>query len=146
VRDGILEIRRVEAADAESVASLLAQLGYPASVDEVERRLERLLASEADVQLVAVTDGEVVGLVGLQVGLALEYDEPVGKLSELVIEEGHRGRGVGRALVAAVEREARRRGCCLLYLTTAARRKDAHAFYERIGFEETGKRFVKTLA
>ena len=89
--------------------------------------------------------GEVVGLAGLQVGLALEYDAPVGKVSELVVEERHRSRGVGRALVAAVEQEARHRGCCLLYLTTAARRKDAHMFYERIGFEETGKRFVKML-
>lgn len=127
------------------VANLLTQLGYAASVADVRRRLERLLASEADVQLAAVIAGEVVGLAGLQVGLALEYDAPVGKVSELVVEERHRSRGVGRALVAAVEQEARHRGCCLLYLTTAARRKDAHMFYERIGFEETGKRFVKML-
>ena len=44
-----------------------------------------------------------------------------------------------------MEREAERRGCCLVFLTTAARRADAHAFYERIGFEETGRRFTKRL-
>jgi GNAT superfamily N-acetyltransferase len=145
VSDGTLEIRRVRIEDAAMVAKLLTQLGYPASVADGERRLERLLASEADVQLAAVIDDEVVGLAGLQVGLAVEYDAPVGKLSELVVEERHRSRGVGRALIAAVEQEARRRGCCLLYLTTAIRRQDAHAFYESVGFEETGKRFVKIL-
>jgi ribosomal protein S18 acetylase RimI-like enzyme len=47
--------------------------------------------------------------------------------------------------VAEAEAEARRRGCCLIFLTSAERRKDAHAFYRRIGFAETGRRFAKRL-
>jgi GNAT superfamily N-acetyltransferase len=140
-----VHIREAWLDDAEAVAGLLGQLGYPADAAAVAGRLERVLASEADLLLVSVDGGRVVGLAGLQVGLALEYDGPVGKLSELVVDEGCRRRGVGEALVSAVEREARARGCVLLFLTTAARRKDAHAFYERIGFEETGSRYVKLL-
>jgi GNAT superfamily N-acetyltransferase len=45
----------------------------------------------------------------------------------------------------AVEEEARSRGCVLLYLTTAERREDAHAFYRTTGLEETGRRFAKRL-
>ena len=48
-------------------------------------------------------------------------------------------------MVDEMEREAERRGCCLLFLTTAVGREDAHASYERIGFEETGRRFSKRL-
>jgi ribosomal protein S18 acetylase RimI-like enzyme len=49
-------------------------------------------------------------------------------------------------LVEEMEKEAARRGCRLIFLTTAVRREeDAHAFYERIGFEETGRRFSKRL-
>jgi hypothetical protein len=33
----------------------------------------------------------------------------------------------------------------VLFLTTAARRADAHDFYRRLGFEETGLRFAKPL-
>jgi GNAT superfamily N-acetyltransferase len=62
-----------------------------------------------------------------------------------VVDERHRRRGIGEVLVAAVEREARARGCVLLFLTTAERRADAHAFYRRIGLEETGRRFARRL-
>jgi hypothetical protein len=44
-----------------------------------------------------------------------------------------------------MEAEARARRCELLFLTTAARREDAHDFYHRVGLEETGKRFAKSL-
>jgi hypothetical protein len=45
--------------------------------------------------------------------------------------------------VEAVEDEARARRCALLFLTSAERRADAHAFYAHLGFEETGRRFAK---
>jgi ribosomal protein S18 acetylase RimI-like enzyme len=66
-------------------------------------------------------------------------------VSAIVVDTGARRRGVGEQLMALAEREARRRGCVLLFLTTAERRKDAQAFYRTIGFEETGRRFAKTL-
>jgi ribosomal protein S18 acetylase RimI-like enzyme len=67
------------------------------------------------------------------------------KLSAIVVDELHRRRGIGEALVQEMEREARQRRCSLIFLTTAGRRDDAHAFYERIGFESTGRRFAKSL-
>jgi ribosomal protein S18 acetylase RimI-like enzyme len=48
-------------------------------------------------------------------------------------------------LVEAMEAEARSRGCALLFLTTSEDRAAAHAFYERIGLEYTGRRYAKRL-
>jgi GNAT superfamily N-acetyltransferase len=96
--------------------------------------------------VVAEVAGRVAGLAQLHVSPALEYDRPAAKLAALVVDESQRGQGVGRALVEAMEAEARVRGCVLLFLTTATRRKDAHAFYERVDLEETGKRFAKHLS
>lgn len=138
-------IREAGEADAPALASLLAELGYPASTDAVARRLERLARSDADVTFVAVVDGEIAGLAGLQTGLALEYDEPVAKLSALVVAEAWQSHGIGSALARTVEDEARRRACGLLYLTSADRRSDAHVFYRQLGFEQTGRRFAKRL-
>jgi GNAT superfamily N-acetyltransferase len=121
------------------------QLGYPASAEAVARRLAQLEASDADSVVVAEADGEVVGLASLHTSLSIECDEPAAKLSAIIVDERHRRRGIGEALVAAMEAEARERGCCLIFLTTAARRADAHDFYRRLGFEETGLRFVKPL-
>jgi GNAT superfamily N-acetyltransferase len=88
----------------------------------------------------------VIGLAQLHVSPALEYERPAAKLAALVVDATHRGEGVGRALVEAMEAEARARRCELLFLTTAARREDAHEFYRRVGLEETGKRFAKSFA
>jgi GNAT superfamily N-acetyltransferase len=138
-------IREAVAEDSPAVASLLTQLGYPADARAVAGRIARHRASGADVLLVAEADGEVAGLASLHVSLALEYEGDAGKLSAIVVDEGLRGRGIGRALVEAIEREARERGCVLLFLTTAERRGEAHSFYRALGFEETGRRFAKTL-
>ncbi|HYX89262.1 MAG TPA: GNAT family N-acetyltransferase [Gaiellaceae bacterium] len=140
-----LTIRDARPADSRALAALIGQLGYPASAAAVARRVERLRASEADRLVVAEVDGEVVGVAAVHTSLSVEYDEPAAKLSAIVVDERHRRRGIGEALVAAMETEARRRGCCLLFLTTAERRDDAHAFYRRLGFEDTGRRFAKRL-
>ena len=140
-----MTLRHATPDDADRISELLGQLGYPARAAAVRRRLERLAASNADETWLAERDGEIVGLVGLHVSESLEHDGPVGKISEIVVEERLRGKGIGATLMKAAEREARRRGCVLLFLTTAERRGEAHRFYRRLGFEETGRRFAKAL-
>ena len=138
-------IREARPDDAAAIAGLLGQLGYPAAADEVAPRIAALLAA-GDRLLVAELDGKIVGLADLHVSPSLEYDRPAGKLAALVVDERYRGVGVGRALVEAMEAEARARGCAVFFVTTAERRADAHAFYQRIGLEHTGRRYAKTLA
>jgi GNAT superfamily N-acetyltransferase len=140
-----LKIRDARSGDAQALAALVAQLGYQASPAGVAQRIERLASSEADRVVVAELDGEIVGLASVHTSLSIEYDRPAAKLSAIVVDERHRRRGIGYRLAAEMEAEARRRGCCLIFLTTAERRQDAHAFYGRIAFEETGKRFAKWL-
>ena len=140
-----LTIRDAEARDAGAVAALLGQLGYPAGAAAIEGRLERLRIV-GDRVVVAELDGAVVGLAQLHVSPALEHERPTAKLAALVVDESHRGEGIGRALVEAMEAEACARRCELLFLTTAARREEAHEFYRRVGLEETGKRFARSFA
>jgi GNAT superfamily N-acetyltransferase len=140
-----LVIRDAQSGDSPALARLIGQLGYPTSAQAVARRIGRLRSSPADRLVVADMDGEAVGLATLHISLSVEFDEPAAKLSAIVVDHLHRGRGIGEALVAEIEAEARRRGCCLIFLTTAEHRQDAHAFYRRIGFEETGRRFAKSL-
>jgi N-acetylglutamate synthase-like GNAT family acetyltransferase len=140
-----VELRLARPEDAARLAQLLGQLGYPTSPKEAARRLHVLADSDADEVWVAERDGTVVGLVAIHISGALELDGDVAKVGAIVVDEAARRQGVGEQLMAVAEREARRRGCVLLFLTTAERRKDAHAFYRGLGFDETGRRFAKEL-
>jgi GNAT superfamily N-acetyltransferase len=137
-------IRDASLSDSEVIARLLGELGYPTTAEAVHSRLERL-GIVGDRVVVADTGDEVVGFAHLQVTPTIEQDRPADKIGALIVAEAHRGEGIGRALVEALDAEARARGCALLFLTTSARRTDAPEFYKRVGLEETGKRFTKTL-
>jgi GNAT superfamily N-acetyltransferase len=139
-----LTIRDARADDGAAIASLLVQLGYETEAVAVAPRLERLVIV-GDRVVVAVLEDEVVGLAHLHASPTIEHERPAAKIGALVVDESRRGEGIGRALVEAMEAEARARRCGLLFLTTAGRREDAHAFYRRVGLEETGTRFTKTL-
>jgi GNAT superfamily N-acetyltransferase len=138
-------IRDARPSDAAAIAGLLGQLGYPAEAAQVERRLERIAGDPSSRVFGAEANGDIAGLGGLHVLSLIEHDELGCVLTAMVVGEEHRRQGIGAELVGAVEREARSRGCNRLVLSSADRRADAHAFYESLGFEATGRRFVKAL-
>ena len=103
----------------------------------------RRLRSTGDDAFVAEVDGATVGLATVHSRAVLHAARPVVQLTALVVPPEMRGRGVGRALVDEAERWGRTRGADRLVVTTALHRADAPLFYERIGFEHTGRRYVK---
>ncbi len=75
----------------------------------------------------------------------MNHESPIAQLTLLVVDESVRTHGIGRALVQAAEQFARERGAKRINVTTALHRSDAHAFYERIGYALTGRRYGKTF-
>ena len=141
-----LAIRPATLADAAEIARLLTVLEHPATPEQVEARWPAFVA-EGNVAFVAErVDGTLGGVVTVHRTTVLHRPRPVGRVTALVVDQELRGHGVGKALVAAAEVELRRRGCGLLEITSNARRVDAHAFYERLGYERTSVRLAKTIA
>ncbi|HEU4566312.1 MAG TPA: GNAT family N-acetyltransferase [Gemmatimonadaceae bacterium] len=138
------EIREAVAEDAPAIAALISELGYPVTTEVLAARL-RAYHAAGEVALVATRGGEVLGLLTVHLTPVLHRPTPVGRLTMLVVTEAARGMGVGRALVAAAERHLAARGCALVEVTSNRRRTDAHAFYERLGYEVTSLRFWKVL-
>jgi GNAT superfamily N-acetyltransferase len=135
-------VRRATAGDVPALSRLLGELGYPVWAERLAARLARLPPTTT---VFVAEGGGVVGLAALDVRVYLEHDEPRGRVIAFVVGEGARGRGVGRALMEAVEDEARRAGATDLHVTSGAQRAEAHAAYRALGFVETGLRFGKTL-
>lgn len=140
-----VELRPAQPTDAPHVAELLGELGYPSPVDETRRRLVRLLESADDRIVVASRDGEPIGVGSVHRLNGLHDTNAIAFITALVVTERERGSGVGRALLAALEDAARGWGCERILVTSANRRADAHAFYERGGYEGTGRRFARAL-
>ena len=140
-----VEIREARANDAAAVAALLGELGYATSAEEAALRLKRLREETQTLVLVAEVDGAVTALGGIRTEWPLEHDEPWARLIALVVGEHHRGHGIGARLLGALEAEATSRGCVAVVLNSGNHRHEAHVFYERCGYEATGKRFAKVL-
>jgi uncharacterized protein len=141
-----LQIRRAVPADAPVLARLMGDLGYPPSgPEEVQERLAAM-SSRADMVLVACRDSQPLAFATLHVMRVMHRPQPVGRLTALAVMEHVRGQGIGRALVEAAEATLAAAGCGLLEVTTHERRTDAHAFYERLGFERTSRRYARKLS
>ncbi|MBU3030154.1 GNAT family N-acetyltransferase [Paracoccus marinaquae] len=61
------------------------------------------------------------------------------------VAPAHRGRGIGEALIRDAEARARAAGCRLLQFTTNKARRDAHRFYDRVGFTPSHIGYKKPL-
>jgi GNAT superfamily N-acetyltransferase len=144
--DPSLRIRAAGAADAAALAALLGQLGYPTDAAELPAQLAAVAGAEGTV--LCAVDGPseaVLGLVALHAYPVIHAAAPTAYITALVVDAAARGRGVGRAMVAAAEEWARARGCRRLTVTSAERRADAHAFYPAAGLPYTGRRFSRLL-
>lgn len=140
-----IDIRPAETSDAAALAVLLGELGYPTDATQAASRLARVAADPQAVALVACTASGVCGLATVHAHYALNREEAAVQLTLLVVGSGARRSGAGRCLVAAAEDWARQRGAMRLVVTTAVHRAGAHAFYERIGYELTGRRYARPL-
>ncbi len=138
-----VRIRQPVAGDAASLARLCTQLGYPADAAVMPARLERLARDPGARAFVADDGTAVIGLATLHLRHTLNHEAPIAQLTLLVVDEASRSTGVGRALVLAAERWAVERGAHRVVVTTQLARAGAHAFYERIGFTHTGRRYGK---
>ncbi len=141
-----MTIREATQDDAPAVAALLGELGYPTSPDQAAERIERIAADPITWVIVAEVDSELAGLAALHVQNLVERDEPGCEVAGLVVGQRFRRQRIGELLMDALEAEARRRGGKFMVLNTAHRRADAHAFYEALGYEHTGRRYAKQLA
>lgn len=120
-----MRIEKMGAGHIPQIAALeQACFSLPWSQASLESELENPLS----LWLVAEEDGQVLGYIGSQTVLG-ESD-----MMNLAVGERHRRRGIGRALVQALEAALRQQNSEMLTLEVRASNRAAKALYGSLGF------------
>ncbi len=139
-------IRLASQDDAQQIAHLCEQLGYPVSAQHLRQRLTNLLPQRDHALFVAERPGEpLLGWVHIYRCLLIHTD-PEAQIGGLVVDAAVRRSGTGHRLMQAAEQWAREQGCWAIYLRSNVTRRDAHQFYHKMGYETvTSSVFRKLL-
>ena len=114
---------------AEGPSDLAWCVAHDGWLDEAELRRK----VEAQEVVVAELDGELVGQ--LRLDYLWSY---LPHLAQVRVVEHHRRQGIGRALVAFVEQQARSSGVDKILSSTRPDKVEAQVWHRQIGFTECG--------
>lgn len=140
-------IRPIKFKDIPVMQSLITQLGYPCTLEQVQSRFEHLFTLRDYMTFVAEEDDIVAGMVGFSKQFAYELDGPLVRVLALVVDESYRNQGIAEKLMTAVETWAKTEKCVAIFLNSGNReeRVPAHNFYKKLGFVGKSTGFSKTL-
>jgi ribosomal protein S18 acetylase RimI-like enzyme len=137
-------VRPADLSDPSDAAAVVALLdayardpmgdaqGLPQAAQEA--LIPGLRAFPGCLVLLAGRGTDAVGLAVCFPGFSTFRARPILNIHDLAVLPAHRGQGVGTMLLAAVEAEARRRGCCKLTLEVRGDNPPARSLYARCGF------------
>jgi len=136
-----VDIRGFTLDDEHAVVALWEEAGLTRPWNDPRADIRRKLTVQPELFLVAVDGDRVVGSV------MAGYDGHRGWLYYLATAASHRGRGIGRRLVAEAERLLEAMGCPKVQLMVRPDNTGARGFYNELGYEPfdtwaTGRRLI----
>ena len=141
--DQEVTFRLAERADLPSIVRLLAEDDLGSQREKPEEPLsesyfvafERINGDPNHELVVAEMNGEVIGTLHLMFLPSISYQGGLRAQVESVrVGRDFQSRGIGSRMMRWTMERAKERGAHLMQLTTHDSRKDAHRFYERLGF------------
>jgi GNAT superfamily N-acetyltransferase len=129
-----ITLRAAQPGDADRIASLFTDEGYPSGPSDIVERLERFRSKESQV-IVADHGGEVLGFIALHAVPRFEHSDRILRVMALVVDPGVRERGIGRLLMEEAERVGRELGAAWSEVTAGHHRPDARRLYEELGYD-----------
>lgn len=140
-----MTVREVKPQDSEAILGLMRQMGTRYFEESSFEGLFFQVLSDPATELQAVVlNGEMVGFVSLRYHLALSHGLSV-QIEELVVGERWRGQGIGSTLMGWLVKRAKDMNCRMIEVGCAYHRRQAHDFYKKHDFEDTGGRFQRSL-
>ncbi len=127
----VIDFRVFTLDDYDAVRALWEE--YPEALgigrSDTREELAKKLARDPDLFVVAEENGRIIGTV---IG---GFDGRRGLIYHLAVDRASRGQGLGRALMAEVERRLAARGCIRAYLLVKPENLEVIEFYKQLGWE-----------
>ena len=137
-------IEKLRTAHVPQVVTLQQQIvPYPIDPDAAVKQYETM-SQQVDCLVLVAREGEtILGTVSgfCCRGLAGSFLA----IEDLIVREDLRGSGIGTKLMDTLHQFGKRSGCCYAILVSSGFRKQAHHFYEKIGYIEEVRGFRKDL-
>ena len=140
-----MQVRHATAADLSALAHLMSELGYPTSPEQMGVRMQAIRDRSDYATFVAEANGVIAGMVGVAVSPSFYRSDLDGAIVALVVSSESRGHGIGALLVERAEQWLRESGVGRVTVKPSTHRQNAHRLYARLGYEQTGLRFSKTI-
>jgi GNAT superfamily N-acetyltransferase len=137
-----IDLRSATVADAERIAALFTDEGYPSGPSDIVDRLARF-DSDGSRVIVADNGGEVLGFVAVHALPRFEHSDRIIRIMALVVDAGERGRGIGRLLMEEAERIGRDLDAAFAEVTAGHHRPDARRLYEELGYDGTVAAYLR---
>ncbi|UCE35880.1 MAG: GNAT family N-acetyltransferase [Thermoplasmata archaeon] len=137
-------IRRVKIQDHSEIITLLKQLwpNAPPNPEELGGLVDQYIQNE-NYDIYCYEEDKILGIITFSKRHAFFYQGKVAIIEDLVIDEPHRGKGIGKELVEYVEEELKRQGILNIELSSDLQRTGAHEFWEKMGYTKSGYHFRK---
>lgn len=110
--------------------------GHPLSESVLRELIPGLRQLPTTMVFLAYTGVEPVGLAVCFLGFSTFAARPLVNISDYFVFPEQRGTGVGRRLLAAIEKRARELGCCKLTLEVQENNHRARGVYSAAGFSQ----------
>lgn len=120
--------------DSQSIAELSRQLGYPSKSEDISKRITEIINNQNHCVFVTLNNEQIVGWIHGVYSLRVESD-PFVEIGGLVVDENYRYNGIGKMLVENIITWSESKNCKKIRVRCNIIRKEAHVFYEKIGFE-----------
>ena len=133
-------VRKRSIMNLAHIVDLFKQL-WPHKRPQDLQEKKRLLWRKSTRIFLAKEDGKVLGLVTFRpkiFGL-------IAYVSELVVHEEARGKGIGKNLLKKTVAYAKKRSCLGVFLASAIKRRASHRFYKKNGFINIGSLFFRPV-
>lgn len=131
-------IREIEAHSLAALNQLYEELtGELTDSQKLEKAFQTIKADSRYILLGAFVEGELLGsMMGIVCQDLVGDCRPFMVIENVVVSSRARRQGLGKKLMTALEEIAHDRDCYYIIFVSGEKRKEAHVFYEAMGYRE----------